>query len=199
MSSLNFDSDVPLHYGSSDGDESFGASASEDAAADGGATSAPAEPAGEPAANGGTDASPRSSRSRPRGSRGSGASRASRRSQPRGGPKWRSEAIPPAPVFEGDVEADPYCLRHYKKKLHRWCLITKDFLPPNEQALRAREQLRGEAELELAETEDDRYNVANGIEVLLGDLEESFGERPLFRQGGVIREFESIGRIQGEV
>ncbi|CAL1158042.1 unnamed protein product [Cladocopium goreaui] len=52
MSSLNFDSDVPLHYGSSDGDESFGASASEDAAADGGATSAPAEPAGEPAANG---------------------------------------------------------------------------------------------------------------------------------------------------
>ena len=198
MSSLNFDSDVPLHYGSSDGDESFGASASEDAAADGGATSAPAEPAGEPAANGGADASPRSSRSRPRGSRGSGASRASRRSQPRGGPKWRSGAIPPAPVFEGDVEADPYCLRHYKKKLHRWCLITKDFLPPNEQALRAREQLRGEAELELAETEDDRYNVANGIEVLLGDLEESFGERPLFRQGGVIREFESIGRIQGE-
>ena len=197
MGSLAFDSDVPLSYGSMDEDESsFGATASESAAAEDGASQPPpAEPAVEPPADATT---PRSSRSRPRGSRGSRSSRPSGGAQRQSERKWRSGAIPQAPVFEGDVEADPYCLRHYKKRLNRWCLITKDFLPAREQALRAREQLRGEAELELAELDDSRYNVDNGIEVLLGDLEESFGERPLFRQGGAIREFESIGRIQGE-
>ena len=106
--------------------------------------------------------------------------------------------MPPAPVFEGDIEQDPYCLRHYRKRLMRWVLITAEFLPKNEQALRAREQLKGEAELELAEVADERYNKDDGITQLLNDLEESFGERPLFRQGGVIRQYESVGRIQGE-
>eukprot|EP00439_Symbiodinium_sp_Y106_P014772 s6935_g2.t1 len=64
---------------------------------------------------------------------------------------WRSGAIPPAPVFDGDIEKDPYCLRHYKRKMSRWLKITRDFLPPNEQALRALEQLKGEAELEFEE------------------------------------------------
>jgi hypothetical protein len=80
----------------------------------------------------------------------------------------------------------------------RWVRITREYLPANEQALRAREQLQGEAEIELEETPDEKYDCDEGISLLLADLEHSFGERELFRQGGVIREFESIGRLQGE-
>ena len=138
------------------------------------------------------------SRRRRRGSRG-GASNGSQMGGSNSVSKrWRSGQIPPAPTFEGDIEADPYCLRHYKRRLARWVLITKEYLPANEQALRAREQLRGEAELELEETPDSRYDDPDGINKLLTDLEQSFGERELFRQGGVIREFESISRLQGE-
>ena len=77
-------------------------------------------------------------------------------------------------------------------------MITREFLPANEQALRAREQMKGEAEAELAEVEDARYDHEDGISRLLEDLEVSFGEKELFRQGGAIREYESIGRLQGE-
>ena len=38
----------------------------------------------------------------------------------------------------------------------------------------------------------------NGIELLLQDLNESFGEKEIFRKGGLIREFESMVRVQGE-
>ena len=161
---------------------------------------------------GGASASPHapsvSERPRRRGSR--GGSTTSKRSASRASEKknsavsngdfkrWRSGQVPPAPVFEGDVELDPDCLRHYKHRLSRWIRITREFLPPNEQALRAREQLRGEAELELEEVPDDRYDHPDGVAHLLEDLEVSFGERELFRQGGVIREFESICRLQGE-
>ncbi|CAE7832499.1 unnamed protein product [Symbiodinium sp. CCMP2592] len=109
--------------------------------------------------------------------------------------KWRSGA---APEFDGDVERNPYCLRHYRRKLLRWVRITKEFLPPNEQALRALEKLTGEAELEFEEVPNDRFDKADGIKILLQDLDKAFGEREIFRQGGVIREFESIGRMQGE-
>ena len=142
---------------------------------------------------------------RPRGSRGRGQQRqaavqaqAASSSSMSKTPKWRSGQVPPAPVFEGDVDVDPYCLRHYRKKLMRWIMITREFLPSNEQALRAREQLRGEAELELEEIDDSRYDHADGVQRLLQDLEESFGEKEIFRQGGAIREFEAIGRLQGE-
>ena len=142
--------------------------------------------------------SSRSRGSRGRGSRGGASVKASSTNGKSTTPKWRSGQIPPAPVFDGDIESDPYCYRHYKKKLERWVLITREFLPPNEQALRAREQLRGEAELEFAEVGDERFNCPEGIAHLLSDLQESFGEKELFRQGGAIREFESIGRLQGE-
>ncbi|OLP93808.1 hypothetical protein AK812_SmicGene24243 [Symbiodinium microadriaticum] len=112
--------------------------------------------------------------------------------------RWRSGAVPQPPSFDGDIEADPYCYRHYKHRLQRWVEITKEYLPGNEQALRALENLKGEAETEMEEIEDSRYNVDNGIELLLRDLERSFGAKEMFRQGGTIREFESIGRLQGE-
>ena len=112
--------------------------------------------------------------------------------------RWRSGAVPQPPSFDGDIEADPYCYRHYKRRLQRWVEITKEYLPGNEQALRALENLKGEAETEMEEIEDSRYNVDNGIELLLRDLERSFGAKEMFRQGGTIREFESIGRLQGE-
>jgi hypothetical protein len=64
-----------------------------------------------------------------------------------------------------------------KKRLLRWVRITKEFLPPNEQALRAREQLRGEAELEFEEVDDSRFDHADGIDRLLQDFSESFGEK----------------------
>ena len=136
---------------------------------------------------------------RPRGSRGRGQ-RQSRTPSANGSAqvKWRSGQIPAAPVFEGDIDRDPYCLRHYRKRLLRWVRITKEFLPANEQALRAREQLKGEAELEFEEVDDSRFDHADGIQRLLQDLEESFGEKELFRQGGAIREFEAMGRLQGE-
>lgn len=141
-----------------------------------------------------------STRRRKRGTRGSGSSHHGSQSNLQGGQtkRWRSGQIPLAPVFEGDIEADPYCLRHYRRRLMRWVMITKEYLPANEQALRAREQLKGEAELELEETPDSRYDDPDGINRLLSDLEQSFGERELFRQGGVIREFESVSRLQGE-
>ncbi|CAE7314402.1 unnamed protein product, partial [Symbiodinium sp. CCMP2592] len=96
------------------------------------------------------------------------------------------------------IEAQPYCLRHYRRRLMRWVRITREFLPPNEQALRALEQLRGEAKQEFEEIDDSRFDHPDGISRLLADLEVSFGEREIFRQGGSIREFESIGRMQGE-
>ncbi|CAE7823434.1 DNMT3A [Symbiodinium sp. CCMP2456] len=131
---------------------------------------------------------------RKRGSRGGSQRAASDKDAKR----WRSGAISPAPVFDGDIEKDPYCLRHYKRKLGRWLRITKEFLPPNEQALRALEQLRGEAELEFEEVDDARFDCSDVIDKLIKDLEVSFGERELFRQGGTIREFEQVCRLQGE-
>ena len=113
-------------------------------------------------------------------------------------PRWRSGQVPLPPEFDGDVETDPFCLRHYRRALHRWVRITKEFLPPNEQALRALDAMRGSAALEFEEVDDDRYDVGNGIEVLLGDLEKNFGEKEIYRRGGVIREYETITRVQGE-
>ena len=145
------------------------------------------------------DGSLTSSRRRRRGTRGSGASSGRPdASQNATNKRWRSGAVPAAPIFEGDIDTNPYCLRHYRRKLLRWVRITREYLPANEQALRAREQLQGEAEIELEETPDEKYDCEDGISKLLADLEQSFGERELFRQGGVIREFESIGRLQGE-
>ena len=218
---MEFDSDIPLDYDSddlqtlgasdadfsgasqSDGNEGGSAGAERSVhseglgRAEGSNRAASAEQGGQAPSRAPSVHSGQSGRQR--GSRG-GASRAG--SHGSGGKaktaKWRSGAIPPAPPFEGDIDVDPFCLRHYKKRLMRWCLITAEFLPKNEQALRAREQLRGEAELELSEIADERYNKEDGIQQLLNDLEESFGEKPLFRQGGVIREYESIGRLQGE-
>ena len=80
----------------------------------------------------------------------------------------------------------------------RWVNITKEFLPANEQALRAVDALTGDAALELEEVEDSRYDQEQGIQTLLADLEISFGEKELFRKGGRIREFESLVRVQGE-
>ncbi|CAE7560935.1 GIP [Symbiodinium sp. CCMP2456] len=131
---------------------------------------------------------------RKRGSRGGLASRPNPADQKR----WRSGAVPPPPTFSGDIEADPYCFRHYKRRLLRWVEITKEYLPGNEQALRALEHLKGEAEIEMEEMEDTRYNTDGGISLLLQDLERSFGAKEMFRQGGTIREFENVGRLQGE-
>ncbi|CAE7889819.1 RE1 [Symbiodinium microadriaticum] len=131
---------------------------------------------------------------RKRGSRGGVAAKPSSLDQKR----WRSGAVPSPPTFSGDIEADPYCYRHYRRKLLRWVEITREFLPGNEQALRALENLKGEAEIEMEEIDDDRYNVEGGITLLLQDLERSFGAKEMFRQGGTIREFESVGRLQGE-
>ena len=113
--------------------------------------------------------------------------------------RWRSGAVPQALVFDVDIDSDSYCYRHYKRRLQRWVMITKEFLPPNEQApLRALEQLRGEAELEFEEVCDASFNCKEGIALLLSDLEAAFGEKEIFRQGGTIRELESIPKAQGE-
>eukprot|EP00435_Cladocopium_sp_Y103_P012135 s282_g3.t1 len=125
---------------------------------------------------------------RHRGSRGSGQKNK----------KWRSGHIPAPPAFAGDVEIDPFCLRHYARALRRWTTITKEYLPKNEQALRALDALTGDAALEFEEVDDSRYNQKDGIEILLKDLGVSFGEREVFRKGGLIREFESLVRVQGE-
>ncbi|CAE7242540.1 RE1 [Symbiodinium natans] len=135
---------------------------------------------------------------RPRRKRGSRGGAGNSKEQKESERRWRSGAIPPAPMFDGDVEANPYCLRHYRRRLRRWVRLTQEYLPANEQALRALEQLRGDAELEFEEVDDSRFDHPEGIQRLLDDLEVSFGERELFRQGGVIREFESVGRMQGE-
>ena len=182
MAAPMFDDDL-FDFGiAADGDDSVelgsAASAGQDDGAMNGAGAADDEP------------SLGSGRRRKRGSRG-GAGSAHEQ-------KWRSGAVSQAPEFSGDVERDPYCLRHYRRRLLRWVKITKEFLPPNEQALRALEKMTGEAELEFEEVSDDRFDHPDGISRLLGDLEKAFGERELFRQGGVIREFESIGRMQGE-
>ena len=112
--------------------------------------------------------------------------------------KWRSGHIPPPPAFAGDVEGDPYCLRHYRRALERWCLITAEYLPKSEQALRALDSLTGDAALEVEEIPDSKYFRDDGIEVLLKDLEAAFGEREIYRRGGLIREFENLSRMQGE-
>ena len=46
--------------------------------------------------------------------------------------------------------------------------------------------------------DDSRFDHADGIDRLLQDFSESFGEKEFFRQGGAIREFEAMGRLQGE-
>ncbi|CAK9007520.1 unnamed protein product [Durusdinium trenchii] len=98
----------------------------------------------------------------------------------------------------GDVEGDPYCLRHYRRALERWCLITSEYLPKSEQALRALDALTGDAALEVEEIPDSKYFRDDGIEILLKDLEVAFGEREIYRRGGLIREFENLSRMQGE-
>ena len=113
-------------------------------------------------------------------------------------PRWRSGQVPFPPEFDGDVEANPFCLRHYKRALQRWVRITKEFLPPNEQALRALDMMKGAAALEFEEVDDERYDKDDGIKVLLDDLERHFGEKEIYRRGGVIREYETITRVQGE-
>ncbi|CAK9013802.1 Integrase catalytic domain-containing protein [Durusdinium trenchii] len=136
---------------------------------------------------------PSSSQStRRRGRRGSGHGSSEKQK------KWRSGHIPPPPQFSGDLEADPYCWRHYARSLRRWCLITSEYLPRSEQALRALDALVGEAAQEVEEIPDTRYFREDGIDVLLKDLEAAFGEREVYRRGGLIREFESLTRLQGE-
>ena len=128
---------------------------------------------------------------RRRGKRGSGSGKQQQ-------PRWRSGQVPAPPEFDGDVEVNPFCLRHYKRALERWVRITKEFLPPNEQALRALDMMRGAAALEFEEVDDERYDKDDGIKVLLDDLERHFGEKEIYRRGGVIREYETITRVQGE-
>ncbi|CAE7400233.1 FMN2 [Symbiodinium sp. KB8] len=193
MAAPNFDDDLFDFTGPA----SIGAASSEDESAESALPADSPEGAGaavnEPAGGAGEDAPSHSSGRRKRGTRGGASSK-----DQAGEKKWRSGAIPQAPGFDGDVERNPYCLRHYKRRLNRWVRITREFLPPGEQALRALEQLSGEAELEFEEVPDDRFDNDNGIKLLLEDLEAAFGEREIFRQGGVIREFESICRLQGE-
>ena len=174
--------------------KSSSSATSEDAGAGAEAASVRDDPVGgsASASNGSSSAGRRK-----RGSRGGRAVTAAR-DKATSEKRWRSGAVPAAPTFSGDVETDPFCLRHYRRRLHRWVAITKEYLPPSEQALRALEQLRGDAEVELEEIDDSRYNCAEGIKLLLEDLEVSFGEKELFRQGGVIREFEGVTRLQGE-
>ena len=74
------------------------------------------------------------------------------------------------PLLQFSKEMRNKILRHYRKRLLRWCLITAEFLPRNEQALRAREQLRGEAELELSEVPDTRYPEESRVIKLLDGL-----------------------------
>ena len=76
--------------------------------------------------------------------------------------------------------------------------ITKEYLPANKQALRALDSFTGAAALELEEVSDEKFNVENGIKLLLKDLEVSFGEKEVFCKGGIIREHESLTRLQGE-
>eukprot|EP00435_Cladocopium_sp_Y103_P045359 s257_g13.t1 len=130
-------------------------------------------------------ASTTSSERRRRGSRGGTSNRSGRDGRVASEKRWRSGQVPARPSFHGDIDTDPFCLRHYRRKLWRWVRITKDFLPPNKQALRAREQLRGEAGVEFEEIDNSRFDCENGVQVLLDDCR-------------VIREFESIGRLQGE-
>ena len=73
-------------------------------------------------------------------------------------PRWRSGQVPLPPEFDGNVETSPFCLRHNRRALRRWVRITKEFLPPNEQALRALDAMRGSAALEFEELDDDRYD-----------------------------------------
>eukprot|EP00913_Durusdinium_trenchii_P016912 g15900.t1 len=152
-------------------------------------------PAGSPAASTSRMAPSTSggSQRRRRGSRGSGSGGGSGTK-----PRWRSGHIPAPPSFDGNIEQEPFCLRHYRRALTRWVTITKEYPPANEQALRALDALTGDAALELEEVEDSRYNTEHGISTLLADLEISFGEKELFRKGGLIREFESLVRMQGE-
>ena len=58
--------------------------------------------------------------------------------------------------------------------------------------------LKGESEQEFEEVADDQFDCTDGISKLSKELEVSFGERETFHQGGTIREFENIGRYQGE-
>ena len=77
-------------------------------------------------------------------------------------------------------------------------MITSEYLPKSEQALRALDALTGDAALEVEEIPDSKYFRDDGIEILLKDLEVAFGEREIYRRGGLIREFENLSRMQGE-
>ena len=197
-----FDSDLPLDIESSAGSDANGSSPFFDESDYQDYLQTPFEAADRNSENKPSSGPPSTGRShrgiRGRGSRGGSAAAGSSGAAALSKAKWRSGQVPAAPSFDGDIDNNPYCLRHYRKRLLRWVRITKEFLPPNEQALRAREQLRGEAETEFEEVSDDRFDHPDGIQRLLDDLQESFGEKEIFRQGGTIREFESIGRLQGE-
>ena len=58
--------------------------------------------------------------------------------------------------------------------------------------------MEDDAEDELFDYEDSRYDKADGIKQLLDDLEGPFGEKEIFTKGGDIRTYESISCMQGE-
>lgn len=72
--------------------------------------------------------------------------------------------------------------------------ITRDFLPAREQA----DALTGAAAIEFEEVSDSRYDCEDGVAVLVADLDKAFGEKEIYRRGGIIREYETLTRVQGE-
>ncbi|CAE7943224.1 PSMC3, partial [Symbiodinium necroappetens] len=69
-----------------------------------------------------------------------------------------------------------------------------EFLPPNEQALRALEKLTGEAEIEFEEVPDDRFDKPDGITILLADLDKAIGRMQGESINAFIRRFRLLER-----
>jgi hypothetical protein len=135
---------------------------------------------------------------RRRGRRGGGSTSSKASSTSEKKPRLRGGQVPHAPEFSGDIERDPLCLRKYRHRLLRWVRLTRELLPPAEQGLRARDKVTGDAEIELEDISDDRFDCIDGIKNLLADFEEPFGEREVMTRANVIKEYESVTRVQGE-
>ena len=130
---------------------------------------------------------------RRRGKRGSGSGKPQQQ-------RWRSGQVPVPPEFDGDVEANsllPSTLQESSWTLgadHEGvsCLPTSRLwgAPWHDEGVRQLWSLRRWMMSGTTRT--------TAIKVLLGDLERHFGEKEIYRRGGVIREYETITRVQGE-
>jgi len=112
--------------------------------------------------------------------------------------RWRGGACPRPLEFDGDIEKDPACLRHWKRDIKIWEKRSKHYLPPHERALELLGALRGRAKRDLATVDPDVFDHPDGVTRLIEKFEVSCAEERVVRQSAAIHKYEELVRSKGQ-